>query len=87
MHYRKWAERIAQEFNDQVVREKTMGLPYLGFMITTDEKSFCKNEFGFANFVVAPMWRALGELYPALSKLVQQLEENIASWKSLADSL
>eukprot|EP01038_Epipyxis_sp_PR26KG_P015053 gene15053-20254_t len=71
---RKWAERISIEFNEQVEKEQSLGIPILGFMVTPDEKTFCKNESGFAAFVVAPMWRGIAQLYPNLAFLVDQLD-------------
>lgn len=80
-----WARNISEEFNRQVELETSLGLPVLGFMMTTDEKSFCKNELGFASFVVAPMWRNLAILFPEYDPLVRQLDSNLNSWKSRID--
>ncbi len=82
-----WAGRICEEFNNQVENEKRLNLPVLGFMITPDEKTLCKNEIGFASFVVAPMWRNLELLFPDFSHLVVQLNSNLDEWKTLMDSL
>lgn len=84
---RQWAERISVEFNDQVAREQALGMPFLGFMFTPDEKSLCKNETTFANFVVAPMWRALSTLYPNLVFLVEQLDSNLSTWKGTLEKI
>jgi hypothetical protein len=84
---RRWAERISMEFNDQVTREQALGMPVLGFMMTPDEKAFCKNETGFASFVVAPMWRAIAMLYPDLSFLVAQLDSNLLTWKATLEKI
>lgn len=58
-------------------------MPVLGFMVTPDEQAFCKNESGFATFVVAPMWRALNTCFPTLHFLVEQIDNNLISWKEL----
>lgn len=84
---RQWAERISLEFNDQVAREQALGMPVLGFMLTPDAKAQCKNETTFASYVVAPMWRALSSLYPNLSFLVEQLDNNLLEWKSRLERL
>eukprot|EP00598_Pedospumella_elongata_P002990 CAMPEP_0184985152 /NCGR_PEP_ID=MMETSP1098-20130426/13956_1 /TAXON_ID=89044 /ORGANISM="Spumella elongata, Strain CCAP 955/1" /LENGTH=1248 /DNA_ID=CAMNT_0027509227 /DNA_START=172 /DNA_END=3918 /DNA_ORIENTATION=+ len=84
---REWARRISLEFNDQVHREQVLGMPVLGFMMTPDEKAFCKNETGFASFVVAPMWRAMSMLYPQLNFLVEQLESNVVVWKESLEKI
>lgn len=84
---KSWAERISEEFNRQVKKEQELGLPVLGFMMTPDEKALCKNETGFASFVVAPMWRSLAILFPSLNHLVDQLDQNLNSWKALLQEI
>jgi PAS domain-containing protein/putative methionine-R-sulfoxide reductase with GAF domain len=84
---REWARRISIEFNDQVQREQALGMPVLGFMMTPDEKAFCKNEMGFASFVVAPMWRTLTLCYPELEFLVKQLDDNLVVWKAQLEKI
>lgn len=78
---RAWADRIAQEFNDQIAKEEGQGMPVLEFMRAPDEKTLCKNETGFGTFVIAPMWKVLAIIFPQLQHLVTQLDENINSWK------
>ena len=80
-----WASRISAEFNRQVELEKKLDLPVLGFMITPDEKTLCKNEIGFASFVVAPMWRNLESLFTGFQPLVKQLNDNLDTWKGMLD--
>ena len=54
----------SDEFNQQVATEQALSMPVLNFMMTPDDKALCKNEIGFATFVVAPMWRSLAGLFP-----------------------
>lgn len=82
-----WARRISAEFNLQVAMEQELKMPVLNFMMTPDDKALCKNETGFASFVVAPMWRSLTGLFPGLEPLVQQLDHNLSNWKSLLDQI
>mmetsp|Transcript_15738 Transcript_15738/g.14240 ORF Transcript_15738/g.14240 Transcript_15738/m.14240 type:complete len:1270 (+) Transcript_15738:88-3897(+) len=82
-----WARNISEEFNHQVALEQSLDLPVLGFMMTTDEKSFCNNESGFAKFVVAPMWRNLAILFHQLDPLIQQLDSNLINWQKLLDEI
>jgi GAF domain-containing protein len=82
-----WAKKISEEFNVQVAREQELGMPVLGFMMTPDDKALCKNETGFASFVVAPMWRSLAVLFPGLQPLIQQLDANLQTWKSLLEQI
>lgn len=82
-----WARRISAEFNLQIAMEQELGLPVLNFMITPDDKALCKNETGFASFVVAPMWRSLSGLFPGLLPLVRQLDSNLLSWKAILEKI
>ena len=82
-----WARRISAEFNLQVAMEQELNMPVLNFMMTPDDKALCKNETGFASFVVAPMWRSLSGLFPGLTPLVQQLDSNLSNWKSMLDKI
>lgn len=84
---KEWARRISLEFNDQVEREQALEMPVLGFMMTPDEKAFCKNETGFASFVVGPMWRALSMAFPQLNFLVAQLDSNLQTWKEILQKI
>lgn len=84
---KEWARRISIEFNDQYNREVELGMPTLAHMTSANEIVFCKNEKGFASFVVAPMWRAIATCFPTVQSLVQQVDQNIVSWQELADRL
>lgn len=84
---KEWARRISIEFNDQYNREVELGMPTLAHMTSANEIVFCKNEKGFASFVVAPMWRAIATCFPTVQFLVQQVDQNIVSWQELADRL
>jgi len=82
---RSWAERIAEEFNNQIAKEEEQGLPVLAFMRAPDEKTLCKNEIGFGTFVIAPMWTLMAALFPQLKPLTEQLDNNINCWKRRQD--
>ena len=80
-----WAHRIAEEFNAQVEKEETLGLPVLNFMISRNAKQICENEIGFSTNVVAPMWHAIIKIWPSLRHLVDQMDSNYLSWRELLD--
>lgn len=84
---KEWARRIATEFNNQVAKEEALGMPILGFMISKDDKTFCKNEINFASFLVQPMWRAIGTVFPQLDFLLQNLDNNLLEWKAWSDKV
>lgn len=76
-----WSKCISEEFNNQVKREKSLGMPFMEFMVVDNEKALCKGEIGFASFVVAPMWRAIAVVFPVLHHLEAQLDANVDTWK------
>lgn len=83
---KKWSSLISEEFNRQVEVEKSLGLPFLPFMITPDLKTLCKNEIGFASFAVAPLWKGLGNWFPKLMCHYEQVMSNVVKWKEIMAS-
>ena len=83
---KKWAERVSEEFNEQVKLETELGLPILPHMITKNDLDLCKNETGFATFVVLPMWSSISGVFPILEHLPQQIEKNKLEWKKIQDN-
>jgi len=77
-----WAERIADEFNSQVEREKSLGLQVLPFMVIPDGAALAKNEIDFCSFVVGPMWRAICGFFPELDHLQTQMNRNLVDWRA-----
>ena len=77
----EWARRVAEEFNNQIAKEKELGLPFLPYMATPDEMSLCRNEIGFGSHVVMPYVKNLALLFPELSYIQSSLTGNIEKWK------
>jgi len=82
-----WAMRVAEEFNNQIEKEKELGLPFLSFMSTPDEVSLCRNEIGFGSHVVMPFVKNVGLLFPQLKFLQLNLNSNINKWKERLNEL
>jgi hypothetical protein len=82
-----WAMRVAEEFNNQIEKEKELGLPFLSFMSTPDEVSLCRNEIGFGSHVVMPFVKNVGLLFPPLKYLQSNLNSNIDKWKERLNEL
>ena len=83
---KSWAERISEEFNNQVERESSLGLPVLPFMISTNQFDIAKNEISFNSFVVAPMWQSIVNHFTDLNHLQVQLDSNLLSWKTVLEN-
>ncbi len=82
---KRWSELVSAEFNLQVEREKSLGLPFMPFMVTPDLKTLCKNEIGFASFAVAPLWKGLANWFPVLSPMYSYILSNVDQWKVLLE--
>eukprot|EP00002_Diphylleia_rotans_P027008 TRINITY_DN5404_c0_g2_i3.p1 TRINITY_DN5404_c0_g2~~TRINITY_DN5404_c0_g2_i3.p1 ORF type:complete len:1596 (+),score=363.65 TRINITY_DN5404_c0_g2_i3:400-4788(+) len=80
---RMWAERLIREFSLQVEKEKENNLPVSTFMIIPNMLVQSKNEMGFIDFVVEPLWKAAKRVIPELEIYHAKLLENRAEWSKL----
>ena len=83
----QWSKRIAEEFNDQIAKEKELGLPFLPYMATPDEMSLCRNEIGFGSHIVMPFVKNLALLFPELTYIESNLKSNMDKWTVLLEEL
>ncbi|KAF4748758.1 hypothetical protein FOZ62_001560 [Perkinsus olseni] len=83
--YEAWAQRVATEFYRQSEREKSEGLPTAPFMDSSpdDRAEFAVLQLGFMNFVVAPLWNAMVDMWPQLEPRRKQLAVNVEYFKKL----
>ncbi|EEQ99005.1 hypothetical protein Pmar_PMAR012013 [Perkinsus marinus ATCC 50983] len=51
-----------------------------------DRAEFAVLQLGFMNFVVAPLWNAMADMWPALEPRRKQLAENVEYFKKLRES-
>ncbi|KNC48136.1 high-affinity cGMP-specific 3',5'-cyclic phosphodiesterase 9A [Thecamonas trahens ATCC 50062] len=76
---RIWADRLVEEFGNQVDREKAMGLPFLPFM-DRDQVVLEKSQIGFIAFLLRPLWVSASVLLPPLGAYVDAIDENYQQW-------
>ena len=74
-----WTERVVMEFFEQGDAEKALGLPVTPMMDRT-RASVPKQQIGFYNFVVKPMYEAMAMLVP-LDRQFENLEAAAAHWR------
>ena len=84
---RFWSERIANEFTHQVARERREGIVPDAYMIQETILSQYKSEIGFIKYVGRPLWSALVTLYPSVSMLSRQLEDNVRHYEELVKEI
>ncbi|KAE8884463.1 hypothetical protein PF005_g18054 [Phytophthora fragariae] len=73
----KWVERVCTEFTQQVERSAELGLnvpPHL--LNLQDEATRCRLQMNFIDYLVAPLWVAIGGLVPAAKTTLDNLRTN-----------
>jgi hypothetical protein len=76
-----WTDRCLEEFFRQGDEEKRLGLPVspLCDRLTTKRAD---SQIGFINFVVAPAYELLGEIFPSVRQnILPILDANLEYWK------
>jgi len=80
---RKWSGLLSDEFQSQVDKERSMGLPISSWMEQKGIDIAIDNEIGFIQRTARPLFEAMVALYPSLSHLLHQIDENIEHYKAL----
>jgi len=74
----KWAQLLAQEFTNQTIVERELGLPVAPHM----ESGFRpQNEIGFIGFFVLPLWTTMAETFPCLKPGLENVEHNLKTYR------
>eukprot|EP00002_Diphylleia_rotans_P022144 TRINITY_DN4337_c0_g1_i3.p1 TRINITY_DN4337_c0_g1~~TRINITY_DN4337_c0_g1_i3.p1 ORF type:complete len:1502 (-),score=336.03 TRINITY_DN4337_c0_g1_i3:3170-7675(-) len=79
----KWARMLRDEFFAQTQKEKELQLPVTPFMVIEDDFTLAKNEVGFIDFVVRPLWEALAGFLPDLRVCIDFMDANKAAWQRI----
>ena len=75
----KWGDKCIQEFINQCIKEKELGIPVTPFMDgLEDELKQMKLQHGFVGNIVLPLWTALATCFPSLSHTVTRGQANYA---------
>eukprot|EP01116_Phalansterium_solitarium_P025361 TRINITY_DN9661_c0_g1_i1.p1 TRINITY_DN9661_c0_g1~~TRINITY_DN9661_c0_g1_i1.p1 ORF type:complete len:698 (-),score=295.45 TRINITY_DN9661_c0_g1_i1:430-2523(-) len=77
----RWTERITDEFFAQGDKERDLHLAVSPFM-DRSQPDVPKSQTGFLGFFVLPLYKALVEEFPAAAVCLEQLEQNLESWRS-----
>ncbi len=73
----KWAKRVCEEFTNQTIREKELGLESSAMMLgLEDEETFLKSQVVFFGFMLKPLFRSVTRLWPKLNYLYLNLVNN-----------
>lgn len=78
----RWALMCCEEFTNIVTQEKERGMKVTAFMDHLDtEKNIAQLQMNFVDYVVTPLWAAVGELLPTLAMFAENCKENRAKWE------
>jgi high affinity cGMP-specific 3',5'-cyclic phosphodiesterase 9 len=66
---------LQKEFNEQVEKEKELGLEFMPFMAGSGPFALAKGEVGFITFVARPWYHAMADVFPEVKVLVTILGE------------
>uniref|UniRef100_A0A8C4ZH48 Phosphodiesterase n=1 Tax=Gadus morhua TaxID=8049 RepID=A0A8C4ZH48_GADMO len=81
--YRRWTDRIMEEFFTQGDRERDEGLE-ISPMCDKNNASVEKSQVGFIDYVVHPLWEAWADLvHPDAQELLDALEDNREYYHSM----
>lgn len=83
--YQGWTDLVVEEFYNQSLQEKALGLDSQPHMCNppSDDLAKAKLQVSFIDFVVAPLWVVVQEIFPSLADRYETLENNRDTWKQL----
>ena len=81
--YRRWVERIMEEFFRQGDRERDQGLD-ISPMCDRHNATVEKSQVGFIEYIVHPLWETWADLvYPSCQQVLETLETNRLWYNSM----
>ncbi|CAD8062710.1 unnamed protein product [Paramecium primaurelia] len=75
--YMKWSFLLAQEFQDQTIKEAAKGLEVTTMLQYKDKLTFFNGQTFFLNTFVLPQWQTIATLYPSLIDLPNEVKRNL----------
>ncbi|CAD8074158.1 unnamed protein product [Paramecium sonneborni] len=75
--YMKWSFLLAQEFQDQTMKEATKGLEVTSMFQYKDKLTFLNGQTFFLTTFVLPQWQMIAQLYPSLIELPNEVKKNL----------
>jgi hypothetical protein len=81
---KQWAVRVTTEFFVQGAKELELGLPLTPMCDST--KTRVSSQIGFSKFVARAAFSALVRIFPSLSVVISNLDENDKIWAEYDDA-
>jgi hypothetical protein len=83
---KQWCFRVCEEFSQQARLERDIGLPVTAFMEgLTSEYNIAKLQIGFVNYVILPLWKVTGLLFPKAAQHTVNCTDNVKRWQEIVD--
>ena len=82
--YNIWATKVVSEFWRQGDKEKSLGLP-VSMNCDRETTTIAKCQIGFMNGIVAPFFGSIGEIFPELQFLVDNVNNNASIYKKIRE--
>ena len=83
---RQWCFRVCEEFARQAEAELKLGLPVAPYMTgLTNETSIAKLQIGFVSYVILPLWKVVGLLFPKANQQEVHCTDNVKVWQKIID--
>lgn len=80
--YKRWVDRVFEEFFTQGDREKELGLP-VSMLCDRDTTNIPNSQIFFINFFVKELIISFQEICPKFKELFDEAEANIKHWEKL----
>ena len=80
-----WSARINQEFNEQVEFEKSAGIPFAPYMVTSSPAERGSSEQGFFRFAIQPIWNPMVATFPDLDFVAKNISKNLSNFEAMAE--
>jgi cGMP-dependent 3',5'-cyclic phosphodiesterase len=82
---KRWAMMVCEEFTLQTKDEERLGITPTPHMLNlTTEKAISKLQVGFIDYVVAPLWTTLADIFPKFKVCVNNMKRNRDIWHNYA---
>jgi hypothetical protein len=61
-------------------------VPVSEFMrVGSEVEGIKKNQVGFINFIILPLWNLVAEQIPELQECVDEIQKNKSNWETLSE--
>jgi hypothetical protein len=82
---KRWTYELFDEFFDQGDIEKANSMP-ASFLCDRETTVVCKEQPGFLNFIVLPIWEMVAIIMPPMEVAKNRAQENVVMWQNYEET-